>query len=217
MKRNYLWEIIVILLTHQTFLIPAKPKPVNLDYAKQRIIDYYEDGRYEKDLRKATSRAWNYFKKIQPGKNDVVIFDVDDTALSTYKAAKKYSFTRVLKFKPEWISQAIAPAINQVKELYHKLLKKGFKIIFLTGRVAKDHEATIKNLNNQGFVDFEELITRSPQEEKLKAVDYKTAHHKELARQGYRIVGCIGDQWSDLHGKTCGHTVKLPNYMYITE
>jgi len=42
---------------------------------------------------------------------------------------------------------------------------------------------------------------------------------ENLLRQGYRIVGIIGDQWSDLLGDHRGEsrTFKLPNPMYYIE
>ena len=142
---------------------------------------------------------------------------MDDTALSTFQAAKQADFSFIPKLKNDWIELATAPAIKPVKELYTKLKDKGFKIIFLTGRNEKHREATIKNLKNQGYDTFEKVITRSPAQTEMKATDYKIAEHKKLARDEYNIIACIGDQWSDLNGKTCGYTVKVPNYMYIIE
>lgn len=48
------------------------------------------------------------------------------------------------------------------------------------------------------------------------AVVYKSAQRKILEEEdGYRIVGNIGDQWSDLFGTNIGlRTFKLPDPMY---
>jgi len=40
---------------------------------------------------------------------------------------------------------------------------------------------------------------------------------KKLSEEGYRIIGCIGDQKSDLEGGYSGHKVKIPNYIYVIE
>lgn len=44
---------------------------------------------------------------------------------------------------------------------------------------------------------------------------YKSAKRAELVKAGYRIVGNIGDQWSDVLGEFVGwRTFKLPDPMY---
>lgn len=214
--------ILFITFTTSPQLYPSSkpkpnPKPANLTFVKQCIADYYTDGRYDKEMQQATNKAWNYLKKRKPKPKDVIIFDVDDTSLSTFTAAKKADFSFIPKLKDDWIEQVNAPAIKPIKELYDKLKEKGFKIIFLTGRHEKHREATVKNLKNQGFDSFEKIIMRTPTQKDMKAADYKITEHKKLARDEYNIIACIGDQWSDLHGKTCGYTVKVPNYMYIIE
>ncbi|KAG8383639.1 hypothetical protein BUALT_Bualt04G0034900 [Buddleja alternifolia] len=46
-------------------------------------------------------------------------------------------------------------------------------------------------------------------------VDYKSKKRTELVNEGYRIVGNIGDQWSDLLGANPGNrTFKMPDPMY---
>ena len=47
------------------------------------------------------------------------------------------------------------------------------------------------------------------------AVAYKSNERKKLEQSGYRIVGNIGDQWSDILGTNVGNrTFKLPDPMY---
>jgi len=47
------------------------------------------------------------------------------------------------------------------------------------------------------------------------AVEYKSTERKKLEKNGYRIIGNIGDQWSDLMGTPTGNrTFKLPDPMY---
>ncbi|EXB74597.1 Acid phosphatase 1 [Morus notabilis] len=49
----------------------------------------------------------------------------------------------------------------------------------------------------------------------ITAVEYKSAERKKLEDAGYKIVGNIGDQWSDLLGTNTGcRTFKLPDPMY---
>lgn len=47
------------------------------------------------------------------------------------------------------------------------------------------------------------------------SVEFKSAQRKKLEESGYRIVGNIGDQWSDILGTNTGNrTFKLPDPMY---
>jgi len=47
------------------------------------------------------------------------------------------------------------------------------------------------------------------------AVQYKSSERKKLEEEGYRIVGNIGDQWSDILGTNIGErTFKLPDPLY---
>ncbi|MEX0671953.1 MAG: HAD family acid phosphatase [Candidatus Babeliales bacterium] len=209
--------IILSLLFIPGLSASSKTKPINLTFAKQCLNEYYTDGGYDKEVESATHKAWNHFKKRKPSEKDIIIFDIDDTAISTFKSAKEHDFAFIPKLKDEWLAKAEAPAIKPVLELYEKLKNLGFKIIFLSGRQEQHKESTIKNLKEQGFDNFEKIILRSANEKNLSAVEYKIGKHKDLMRNGYTIIGCIGDQWSDLNGKDCGYTVKIPNYMYIID
>ena len=54
-------------------------------------------------------------------------------------------------------------------------------------------------------------------EAKMKAVDFKSTKRVWLTEQGYKIIGTVGDQWSDLEGEYHGIRVKIPNYLYLIE
>lgn len=189
--------------------------PINLTIAKERVMTYYEGGHYYKDMRKIVSRAIRHFAGIQPIKNETVIFDIDDTILSSYADQKEISFGFIPKLFHEWVMQADTPLVPEIKRLYDYLIKRNFKIIFLTSRRYDEYDATIKNLKLHGFDIFERLIVRQPEEFKINIETYKSTHRKKLTEEGYRIVGTVGDQWSDLNGGYSGHKVKLPNYGYL--
>lgn len=195
----------------------AHKEPLNLTIAKERVEKYYECGQYDKDLYGITNNAIKYFKRVSRQKNATVIFDIDDTVLSDYADSKSISFGYVPKLSHEWILQADAPAIQQTKNLYDYLVKRGFIIIFLTGRKYDEYDATIKNLKNQGFTNFDKLIVRQKNELNLTAQEFKSFHRKKLTEEGYKIVGCVGDQTSDLKGGYTGYKVKLPNVRYLIQ
>ena len=203
-----------LIVTCTLFIGCTQRSLTHLSAAKERVIAYYESGAYTSELNRLVDNAIDYFQCIPKTDNATIIFDVDDTVLSDYPDLKSISFGYIPKLSHQWVLEADLPAIKPVKKLYDYLVGRGFQIIFLTGRHHDEYEPTIKNLIREGFNTFEKLITRSPEEKKLTARTYKSARRKQLTQQGYAIVGCIGDQWSDLKGGNCGYTLKLPNYHY---
>jgi len=209
---------IVILLTI-IFLSSCEKneKPVNLSVAREDVKQYYESGKYDKELNSVIEEAKEKFSTVQFDDNSVVIFDVDETALNNYGLAEQMGFGYVYEMNKKWNAEMKAPAINQVKELYDFLLSKGAKVIFLTGRNFPEYEATYQNLKKEGYTVFDTLITQIGDETKMKAQDFKSAKRVWLTKQGYEIIGTVGDQWSDLEGKYFGIQIKIPNYLYLIE
>lgn len=188
--------------------------PLNLTIAKEQVEQYHECGQYDRDLEAIVNKAIAHFNRVPARNNATVVFDIDDTVLSDYANEKEINFGYIPKLSHEWIMRADAPAIPQAKKLYDYLQKKGFKIIFLSGRKYDEYDASIKNLKEQGFTTFDKLIVRSKEEEKISAKHYKTKQREQLTQEGYRIVGTVGDQFSDIKGPYSGYRIKLPNYRY---
>jgi acid phosphatase len=197
--------------------LSCAPELLNLDTAKKDVASYYESGLYEKDLTEIVENAEEKFSRVIVEPNSVVIFDVDETALDNYEGIKQMGFGYEKRLWDEWIEKADAPAVLSVKRLYDFLVMKGFKIIFITGRKNYQHDATIKNLKLAGYNEFDTLITRDDYEHKISAVEFKSQKRKELLDKGYKIAGCVGDQYSDFEGNNCGIIIKLPNYLYIVQ
>ena len=195
----------------------ATEKPVNLSVAKEEVKQYYESGKFDKELNEVIEAAKVKFDKVEFKENSAVIFDVDETVLDNYRLAEQMGFGYVYEINKKWNAEMKAPAIEQVKELYDFLLSKGAKIIFLTGRNFPEYEVTYQNLKNEGYTVFDTLITQIGDEKKMKAQDFKSAKRVWLTKQGYEIVGTVGDQWSDLEGEYHGIQVKIPNYLYLIE
>ena len=212
--KNRFTNHILFLLFLIFFSGCARKRPINLTVAKNRVEKYYEHGQYDKDLNKTINRAIRHFKRVPVHKNSTVIFDIDDTTLSDYADEKSISFGYIPKLFHEWVLSADAPAIAQTKRLYDYLIKRGFKIIFLTGRKHNEYYASVKNLKDQGFGYFEKIIVRKKNEDDITAQKYKTAWRKQLIKEGYKIIGNIGDQLSDLNGGYSGYKMKVPNYRY---
>ncbi|WOK96877.1 hypothetical protein Cni_G05585 [Canna indica] len=186
----------------------------------ERYVGHYMLGdRYRQDSAAVTAEAAAYAEGLRLNGNgkDVWIFDIDETSLSNlpYYAhhgfgAEEYNSTTF----NEWVNTGKAPALPESLKLYKKVLSLGVKVVFLTGRGEESREITSANLRRAGFEQWEKLLLRG-EGDKRTALAYKSSERKKLRREGYRIVGNIGDQWSDILGKAQGgRTFKLPDPMY---
>lgn len=215
MNKPALRYIFIFFLLLMPFNANPGKYPPNLGIIKEKVKKYYECGQYQKDLERTIRKALKHFKKISPTQSEIVIFDIDDTVLQDYTNEKAVAFGYSQEMVRTWIANADAPAIPQVKELYDYLVAHRFRIVFLTGRHEQDYAPTLANLKLRGFTTFQKLIMRNPSEYGITASSYKSERRTQLTRQGYTIIGDIGDQWSDLQGPYTGYKVKLPNYKYI--
>jgi predicted secreted acid phosphatase len=192
-------------------------RPVNLTVARESVKEYYESGRFDEELTKIINDAKEEFSSIEAKENSVVIFDVDETVLDNYELAELMGFGYVYNMIKEWNSEMKTPAISRVKDLYDFLLKKGFKIIFLTGRNFPEYEVTYQNLKQEGYMVFDTLLTQREHEFNLTATEFKSSKRAELTEMGYEIIGTVGDQISDLEGPYHGIQIRIPNYLYLIE
>jgi hypothetical protein len=204
----------------------------HFEQAKKQLIEYYRPGgQYEQDVAHICTAAITHFSSIRVSPNSAVIFDIDDTAI--------YCYQNVPELKDIYQNNAVlshlhldeCPAILPVLTLYTFLIRRGFKIIFLSRRKANDNmiEITIKNLRSAGYTTWEELILFSQQERNIR--DYNIRDYvenwkhtqREKLSEKYLIAGCVGDQKGDFHCPRspiqciCGYNgyeVRLPNYLY---
>ncbi|MCL7041301.1 hypothetical protein MKW94_027329 [Papaver nudicaule] len=175
---------------------------------------------YRRDFRFVTLEAEEYAKSINltgDGK-DIWVFDIDETTLSglPYYAAHGFGAQPFngTAFNA-WAETATAPALPEGLKLYNRLLSLGFKVVFITGRPEKQRGITRKNLLAAGYRKWEKLLLRQPSDVMKASVVYKSEQRANLEKQGYRIQGNIGDQWSDLLGTNIGaRTFKLPDPLY---
>ncbi|XP_041019018.1 acid phosphatase 1-like [Juglans microcarpa x Juglans regia] len=186
------------------------------DYVK----DYIKGRAYTIDIQRVSKEAGVYAKSVElsgDGK-DVWVFDVDETLLSNLPYYAEHGYGLEV-FDPvefdKWVEKAMAPAIEPSLKLYEEVLGSGFKVFLLTGRSERQREITVGNLNNAGFQNWDKLILRAPEDHGKLATIYKSEKRNEMVKEGYRILGNSGDQWSDLLGSsTANRSFKLPNPMY---
>lgn len=214
MRKFYL-SVFFLLLPVSFLQFNCSPALMNLDDSKQAIQDYYEKGDYEKELTEQINDAINDLEGIKPAEKSAVIFDIDETSLSSYEHIKSVGFGYVPQMWSDWMLSAKQKAIPQTKKLYDKVIQKGFRVIFLTGRNEKYYESSYKNLIAEGYTKFDTLITRKQGEHHTTAVEFKGKVRAELVKNGYNIVMNVGDQYSDLLGGNSGIEVKLPDYLYF--
>ncbi|KAG6430765.1 hypothetical protein SASPL_108838 [Salvia splendens] len=181
---------------------------------------YMVRGQYQRDVNLIVDTICAYIDTIDLSSDglDAWILDVDDTCISNlfYYSGKRYGCE---PFDPVGFKAWALSA-----RLFVKLIAKGFKVFLVTGRDEDTlGQATIRNLHAQGFfayhhddddVDDNDLC-RSGAYKGQSAIAYKSTVRKQLAEEGFRIWGNVGDQWSDLQGEYTGNrTFKLPNPMY---
>ncbi|MCE3216217.1 hypothetical protein HAX54_005510, partial [Datura stramonium] len=183
---------------------------------------FYDVGRWRlavetnnlKDWKLVPSVCENYVGHYMLGKQyrrDCEFVAKEAIAAIPYNSAKFH----------EWISEAKAPAIPSILGVYKTLLSLGIKPIFLTGTREIFRQIRIENLKklviltgNSHTKPFGILNCR-PVNYSGSAVEFKSSKRTELVKAGYRIVGNMGDQWTDLIGENPGsRTFKVPDPMY---
>ncbi|KAJ4718004.1 acid phosphatase 1-like [Melia azedarach] len=190
------------------------------DKCEGYVGHYMLGQQYRKDSEVVANEAILYAQslKLAGDGKDIWVFDIDETSLSNLPYYAKHGFgvePYNATFFNEWVNKGEAPSLPESLRLYNKLLSLGVKIVFITGRPEDQKKVTAKNLQSVGFHTWEKLIHKGSAFSGKTAVVYKSSERKELENGGYRIIGNIGDQWSDLLGTNTGNrTFKLPDPLY---
>jgi predicted secreted acid phosphatase len=120
-----------------------------------------------------------------PNIHQAVMFDIDDTLLTT--SGKK---------------------IKSIIDLLNFAKRQGFIVIIITAREEPGTNFTIKQLHENG-INYDRLYLRPVGQDpytfktKLKEFIYKKYH--------FPFVMSIGDQWLDVRGDYSGYSIKLPD------
>lgn len=207
----------VLLLSGQANAFRDSQIP-NLEKVKQMIIEYHKSGDWARELEAAGDRGIEmFYKSYDEKEKQAVVFDIDETTVDNYEYYEKNNFAFIPKIWFEWVDSAKAPAIKGVKRIYDEAVKKGVPVFFVTGRSEKGRTSTEKNLINAGYAKYEKLIMRTPEEQKLTALKYKSQKRENIEKSGYHIILNVGDQYSDLFGGYSENILKLPNPMYFIQ
>ncbi|XVF49082.1 hypothetical protein PTKIN_Ptkin03bG0240000 [Pterospermum kingtungense] len=187
------------------------------------VQDYMTGQRYVSDCEVVANYSVGFASSVEikaDGK-DAWIFDVDETLLSNLPYYQAHGFGSEAFDEnsfDQWVDLAKAPAIPASLKLYNELKRMGFKIFVLTGRSENQRNVTGKNLMFAGYTGWERLLLRGPSDQGTLATVYKSERRSDLEKEGYRIHGSSGDQWSDLLGFALAkRSFKLPNPMYYID
>ncbi|KAE9584639.1 putative Acid phosphatase [Lupinus albus] len=195
--------------------VPAKCK----DYIRKYILGK----QYSADTKEVLSEAYSYAKSIDiiKGGNYTWVFNIDDTLLSNVQ----YYASRGFGTKPRnvtsfnhWIQHGKSRALPHSLKLYNKLLGLHYKIVLITKRPESQRKITVKNLRDAGYRQYAKIIFKDTTKERYigkTTLVYKSHERKILEKEGFRIIGNIGDQWSDILGTSASiRSFKLPNPLY---
>lgn len=217
----------------------------NIDSTKSTIRTYYGDdgdgtanlksSPYATEMNRLVNRhlrslKHRYRQAARHGQKPALVFDTDDTTLSTYDME---AGTMHFHFDPtindQFTQDQRFSAAPGMVRFVNRAARIGYRIIGITGRNDDQKTATLQNLKRVGFHGFSAKNfytkwtgaagSRQPHyihcaKKDCTTVEFKAQTRKHIQRQGYRIVGSWGDQWSDLQGGYAEHVVKLPNPMY---
>jgi predicted secreted acid phosphatase len=173
---------------------------------------------YEKMLNEMETSAYKHFNTFTITPKDIVIFDIDDTALLTQRSAKCLYFELT----------SFLPAIPQMLELYKFITAwtRQIKVFFISSRTDcldvnqfANKDKAIENLGAAGFVGIEEsrvilmpldirreiLKNAMPLHEsqrldfvKQKDAEWKKEKRRNLHAAGYRIIANFDDHIENL-------------------
>jgi len=195
---------------HRDLTIP------NMYLVKENMRQYYKSGQYSREIDAIAGQAQAYLEKNLARVRDrkpAIVLDIDETVLSNYPHINEFDFGYIPREWSAWILRGEAPALTGPRELFRFARKNDVAVFFITGRAEKEREATLRNLNHEGFEGWQELVMKPDGDHSPTGV-YKAEHRRRLTETGYTILVNLGDQASDLEGGYAEAVFKLPNPMY---
>ncbi|CAL0316737.1 unnamed protein product [Lupinus luteus] len=185
------------------------------------IGKYMRSTQYKVDSERAIEESLIYLStscNLKKDGEDAWIFDIDDTLLSTVPYYKDNLYggkkLNVTDFE-DWIKKGKAPALDYSLKFFNDLKSRGIQVILISSRREYLRSFTTDNLVNVGYHGWAGLILRDPADELISVAKYKSDVRKQLIKNGYRIWGIIGDQYSSFEGTPSStRGFKLPNPLY---
>ena len=210
--------------TRSTIENAGAERIANIDVLRQKLRQYHDCsctcGCYAHDLDSQVDRAVAFLHRRaarkRAGEKLAVVLDIDETSLSNYEELNQSSFTYVKRDFNAWIDTAKAPAIPGTLRLFNEAQKLGVSVFFITGRPESQRAVTERNLNEQGYANWQRLIMRSESAAAQATIPYKSSMRAQIVGEGYKLILSVGDQWSDLKGTPqAEYSVKYPDPFYL--
>jgi predicted secreted acid phosphatase len=181
---------------------------------------YHNSGKYLRNIAQTVElgqlRLEEQLAALPVGARPAVIFDIDETLLSTWPILESGEFC----FDPDrfaaFLDRADAPVIEPVRELFNRTVAKHATVFLITSRNEKHRPATLINLKTAGIVGYQELIMQ-PDDPAVIGHEYKRAARQTIVDRGYEIVMSVGDQLGDLANRPGCYDLLIPNPFYTTE
>ncbi len=215
MQKKFFCALVFSLLS---FSSASAAELENLDTLKAQLIKYHDTGTYANDVAAVGTTALTYLKqrvaRAKPSEKLAIIVDIDETALSNYRAMVVMGFGGTLKQIMDEENKGTDPALATTLALYQFAKANHVAVFFVTGRTQNYRAATESNLTDAGFKNFDGLTMKPEDYREPSVVPYKSLARKAVADQGYTIILNIGDQQSDLAGGYAEKTFKIPNPYY---
>jgi hypothetical protein len=183
---------------------------------EKQITTYYQSGRYAHDTRVVDGRLQSYVDgRLKHGvRKPAVVFDIDDTALSSFSYELKYQYAFDVKSWNEWARDDRFPPIAATLALAKHLTNEHVAVFFVTGRRQPQYALTQHELAAAGYPKPAGLFLRPSDDRAKSVIPYKSGTRKRIEAMGYDVLASLGDQWSDLRGGYAERLFKLPNPMY---
>lgn len=178
------------------------------------IRSYYRGGEYISEVSLLLEGLKEKLLLYPPAEQAIILMDVDETALNSFEFISGTDFDFYPHLWEEWMLEGRIPANEPVLQFYKEMTGKGYRFIFLTGRMHVFRDATERNLLAAGYGSYVRLITRETEDDGLEPAVFKTRIRKSLSDEGFRILANIGDQESDIEGGLAEHPLRLPNFLY---
>lgn len=208
---------IVFLLCFTSLAAKNCYTPTNLSIAKSQVVQYYKSGCYEHQVQQVANQLIHFINHLPTPlihQKYAIVFDIDDTLLSSWPYMEKLDFGYDYKIWNEWIQRACFPPIRPMLNAYNVAKNKHLAIFLLTGRNIYEKKATIINLQRTGYTQWTQLILAKVTSNPKSYAAYRISIRKQITKQGYTIIADIGDQDSDIAGPNTGKCFKIPNPFY---
>ena len=223
MSKYYFVTVITALLLLSSNLSLAK-EPKNITLSKQAIVRYHDSGEYSYDIGTTIHKAKEYLaKKIIENKANkhkhklAIVLDIDDTAISNYKALKQRDFAAIPSSIDKDDRSTVAPAIPAVLALYNYAKENGVAVFFMSGRGRNVHRTTVAELKNAGYKNWNKIYLCNTRTIHCTDKMFKINARKNIIKMGYDIALNVNDQYKGLKGGYADYNIKLPNpYYFLT-